>query len=129
MISVIFPLIVMDATPKDRCINNNKVRTLNGNDNGSQTKVCATNLLPSTPIRAKDQHQSRSNQLTVPAPEDGSVLKKVISFTFDQMNNVESATEKETRLPFVPERLHFSAYEQFKGEFILPSFVLLDNLQ
>ena len=53
----------------------------------------------------------------MPSPEDGSVLKKVISFTLDQMNNADGATEKAARPSFVPEKLHFSAYEQFKGEF------------
>lgn len=52
----------------------------------------------------------------MPVPEDGSVLKKVISFTFDQMNNVDCVTEKAARPSFVPEKLHFSAYEQFKGK-------------
>lgn len=53
----------------------------------------------------------------MPAPEDGNVLKKVISFTLDQINNADCATEKVARPSFVPEKLHFSAYEQFKGKF------------
>lgn len=55
----------------------------------------------------------------MPSPEDGSVLKKVISFTLDQMNNADDATEKAARPSFVPEKLDFNAYEQFKGELTL----------
>lgn len=62
----------------------------------------------------------------MPAPEDGSVLKKVISFTFDQTNNVDCMTEKATRPSFVPEKLHFSAYEQFKGKLMFKIRIYCD---
>lgn len=123
-----FWLAVIDATPKDRCINNNNVRTPNGNHYGNQQpNGFVSNVTATAPIQipircTKGQHQSNSNQVTMPAPEDGSVLKKVISFTLDQMNNADGTTEKtssssSSRPSFVPEKLHFSAYEQFKGEF------------
>lgn len=81
------------------------------------------------PNRTKGQHQSNSNSVTMPAPEDGNVLKKVISFTLDQMNNGDGAIEKPSRPSFVPEKLHFSAYEQFKGEFtIYISLTLLTSI-
>lgn len=101
---------VIDATPKDRCINNNNVRTPNSNYNNSQPSNFAPNI---TPIR-KGQHQS--NPVAIQAPEDGNVLKKVISFTLDQMNSTDCVTEQTARPSFVPEKLHFSAYEQFKGK-------------
>lgn len=114
----------MDATtPKDRCINNNNIRTLNGN----QQNICVpSNVTPSTAPslqRGKGQQhqQHQSNSVTMPAPEDGNVLKKVISFTLDQMNNAE----KTTRPTFVPEKLHFSAYEQFKGNILYIHFVFV----
>lgn len=112
--NIFLPSTVIDASPKDLCINNNNVQTLNGNHYNNQQNIFVPNL---TPIRTKGQHQS--NAVTMPAPEDGSVLKKVISFTLDQMTNADCATEKATRPSFVPEKLHFSAYEQFKGMLIL----------
>lgn len=107
-------MTVIDATtPKDRCINNNNIRTLNGNHQGNQQNLCVpSNVAPSLQRGKGQQHQQlQSNLVTMPAPEDGNVLKKVISFTLDQMSNAE----KTTRPTFVPEKLHFSAYEQFKG--------------
>lgn len=116
--------------PKDRCINNNNLRTPNGNHNGThngnQANIFVPNAAAVIPtiatIQAKGQqqqqqspHQHQSNSTTFAVPEDGSVLKKVISFTLDQMKNAEKST---TRPSFVPEKLHFSAYEQFKGKFI-----------
>lgn len=96
---------------KDRCINNNNVLTPNGNHyNSYQPNI----VIPNTQPHNKGQHQS--NAVTMPAPEDGNVLKKVISFTLDQMTYTDCVTEKATRLSFVPEKLHFSAYEQFKGK-------------
>lgn len=102
-------MTVIDATPTDQCINNNNIRT--PNHYGNQPNIFVSTV---TPIQTKGQHQS--NPVTIPAqPEDGSVLKKVISFTLDQINNADCATEKAARPSFVPEKLHFSAYEQFKG--------------
>lgn len=118
-----FYLTVIEAMPKDRCINNNNLRTPNGNHNGNQANIFVPNAAAVIPtiatIPAKGQQQQQHNQhqsstTTFAAPEDGSVLKKVISFTLDQMKNAES---KSTARPsFVPEKLHFSAYEQFKGK-------------
>lgn len=105
---------VIDTTPKDHCLNNNNIRTQNGNHYVNPPNICVPNVTPATPIRTKDQHQS--NAVTMPAPEDG-VLKKIISFTLSQTNNADCATEKVARPSFVPEKLHFSAYEQFKGKF------------
>lgn len=99
--------------PKDRCINNNNLRTPNGN----QANIFGSNapVMPTiATIQAKGpQQQHQSISTTFPTPEDGNVLKKVISFTLDQMKNAEKST---TRPAFVPEKLHFSAYEQFKGK-------------
>lgn len=122
-----FYLTVIEAMPKDRCINNNNLRTPNGNHNGNQANIFVPNAAAVIPtiatIPAKGQQQQsqqqqhnqhQSSTTTFAAPEDGSVLKKVISFTLDQMKNAES---KSTARPsFVPEKLHFSAYEQFKGK-------------
>lgn len=114
--------------PKDRCINNNNLRTPNGNHNGNQANMFVPNAAAVMPaiatIPAKGQQQQQQQQqhnqhqsstTTFAAPEDGSVLKKVISFTLDQMKNAESKSTA-TRPSFVPEKLHFSAYEQFKGK-------------
>lgn len=122
-----FYLTVIEAMPKDRCINNNNLRTPNGNHNGNQANMFVPNAAAVIPtiatIPAKgqqqpqqqqhNQHQSSTTTFAA-APEDGSVLKKVISFTLDQMKNAESKST--TRPSFVPEKLHFSAYEQFKGK-------------
>lgn len=111
--------------PKDRCINNNNLRTPNGNHNGThngnQANIFVPNAAAVIPTIAtiqpkgqqQQQPQHQSNSTTFAVPEDGSVLKKVISFTLDQMKNAEKST---TRPSFVPEKLHFSAYEQFKGK-------------
>lgn len=119
----IFSLFI-DASLKDRCINNNNVRTPNGNHYSNQPNIFVTNIAATAPINTKGQHQS--NAVTMPAPEDGSVLKKVISFTFDQTNNVDCMTEKATRPSFVPEKLHFSAYEQFKGKLMFKIRIYCD---
>lgn len=108
-------MTVIDATPKDHCINNNNIRTLNGNHYGNQPNIFVSTVTPATPIQTKGQHQSNPVTIPVAPPEDGNVLKKVISFTLDQINNADCATEKTARPSFVPEKLHFSAYEQFKG--------------
>lgn len=87
---------------------------MNGNFHSNQANMCISNVTPSTESLEYGKGQPhQSNSLTMPAPEDGNVLKKVISFTLDQMNNAE----KVTRPIFVPEKLHFSTYEQFKGKF------------
>lgn len=117
-------LLCIDASLKDRCINNNNVRTPNGNHYSNQPNIFVTNIAATAPINTKGQHQS--NAVTMPAPEDGSVLKKVISFTFDQTNNVDCMTEKATRPSFVPEKLHFSAYEQFKGKLMFKIRIYCD---
>lgn len=100
---------VIDTPSKDRCINNNNVRTPNGNHHYNHQQK--------EQLRIKGQHQS--NALTMRTLEDGNVLKKVITFTLE--NNGEYATTpttcKTTRPSFVPEKLHFSAYDQFEGEF------------
>lgn len=87
--------------------------------------IFVQNSSPITPIRSQQatdaqhyQPTEQPNTMTVSTPEDGNVLKKVISFTIEQMNNGEHATSnKSTRPTFVPEKLNFSAYEQFEGEF------------
>lgn len=105
-------MTVIDAAPKDRCINNNNVRVPNGNHLGSQPNQFSSNIAAAT---TQNQSKDPIQSVTMPTPLDGSVLKKVISFTLDQMNSGESATEREARPSFVPEKLHFSHYGQFKG--------------
>lgn len=105
--------------PKDRCINNNNLRTPNGNQpnifvsNATVMPTIATIQAKGQQQQQPQQQQHQSNSTTYPTAEDGNVLKKVISFTLDQMKNAEKST---TRPAFVPEKLHFSAYEQFKGK-------------
>lgn len=114
----LFSLTVIDTSePRDCCINNNNIRTLNGNHHSQPNNCVPNSALPNTVSLHRGKSQPQSNSVTMPAPEDGNVLKKVISFTLDQINNAE----KTARPSFVPEKLHFSAYEQFKGK--LSSFV------
>lgn len=114
---------VIDATPKDHCINNNNVRTPNGNHLGSQTGVFVSSVNTATLNPTKALHQPVS--VPVQVPEDGNVLKKVISYTLDQLNNAENVSEKISRPSCIPQKLHFSAYEQFKGEPTFTSFLFL----
>lgn len=104
---------VVDEPISDRCINNNNLRTPNGNHYNNQLNAFVSSI---TPICTKNQQPT--NLVTVAVPEDGNVLKKVITFTLDQKNNADYVNEKTSRPTFVPEKLHFSAYQQFKGEFI-----------
>lgn len=100
------------------------MRTPNGNNLGSQTGIFVSSVNTATSNPTKGLHQPVS--VPVPALEDGNVLKKVISYTLDQLNNAENVSEKISRPSCIPQKLHFSAYEQFKGEpmFISQSFYL-----
>lgn len=80
-------------------------------------------LTPTTPVPAVSSPLSAQSQLTdgqtLPSaqltPEDGNVLKKIVSFTVEKIHS-ENATVKVSRPSYVPEKLNFSAYERFEGE-------------
>lgn len=71
------------------------------------------NVTPIGPLRPKGQFLQTA--MTKQTLEDGNVLKKVISFTLEQMNNGDNLC-KSTRPIFVPEKLRFSEYNQFEGK-------------
>lgn len=48
--------------------------------------------------------------------EDGSVLKKIVSFTLDKISNAENSVIKAARPSYVPEKLNFTEYERFEGK-------------
>lgn len=102
--------------------NNNCTKAINGNGP-------LITYTPATPLSqpAMQRPQKHSNAMPAAmqsATEDGSVMKKIISLSMEQFNNIENsigkatATVTATRPDFVPEKLNFSAYEQFEGEFI-----------
>lgn len=126
---------VYDSPPsKDICINNNNVHTPNGNFYNQQQQPqqqpqqqqsnvvgkLIENITPIGPLRPKGQ--LIANAMTKQTLEDGNVLKKVISFTLEQMSNGDNQTTnnicKISRPNFVPEKIRFSEYNQFEGESI-----------
>lgn len=126
---------VYETPSKDLCINNNNVHTPNGNfynqqqqhqhQQQQQSNVVGKlieNVAPIGPLRPKAQ--LIANAMTKQTHEDGNVLKKVISFTLEQMSNGDNNQTtnnicKISRPNFVPEKLRFSEYNQFEGEFTL----------
>lgn len=102
--------------------NNNCTKAINGN-------APLITYTPATPqsqlaVQRTQQHSNAMPAAMQSATEDGSVMKKIISLSMEQFNNIENSIGKATstvtatRPDFVPEKLHFSAYEQFEGEFI-----------
>lgn len=111
-----FLLAVNEMPPStNRCINNNDARVLNGNQLTS--KGGTLNTVPVLQSQQQQQEEHSSNVIILPTPEDGSVLKKIVSFTVEQKNTAEHSASKATCPTFVPEKLNFSAYERFEGTF------------
>lgn len=105
------------------CTNNNSTKAINGN----VPLITNTQATPPTSQpalqRPPQKHSNTMPAAMQSATEDGSVMKKIISLSVEQFNNIEnsigkvaSTTVTQTRPVFV-EKLHFSAYEQFEGEF------------
>lgn len=77
-------------------------------------------------LQQPQQLQHQLNTMPSSTPEDGNVLKKIISISVEQFNNTEHSASKSvaaTRPTFVPEKLNFSAYERFEGKFIFMDHV------
>lgn len=136
--NVIFYCFAEPKTPAT-----NRIIVNNNNSNNISTKAIngTTPLImytAATPSSQQTLHRPQKQSNAIPtamqsATEDGSVMKKIISLSVEQFNNIENSkamsTVTATRPVFVPEKLHFSAYEQFEGEFIaFRSFVWIFSL-
>lgn len=105
--------------------NNNCSKAINGNI----PLITYSSMTPPGPGTIVHHQQSPKTPTAMPpsGADDGNVLKKIITLSVEQFNNVEnsmgktmaSVSKTNTRPAFVPEKLHFSAYEQFEGEFIV----------
>lgn len=82
--------------------------------NPLQTDTQLTPTTPQPPTTLALQQPEGLGQMPL-TPEDGSVLKKIVSFTVEKIHS-ENATAKLSRPSYVPEKLNFSAYERFEGE-------------
>lgn len=81
--------------------------------NPVQTDTQLTPTTPQPPTTLALQPEGPGQ--TPLTPEDGSVLKKIVSFTVEKIHS-ENAMAKLSRPSYVPEKLNFSAYERFEGE-------------
>lgn len=77
------------------------------------TPTTPASLPSSAPTQLPDNQTLQAT--TTLTPEDGNVLKKIVSFTVEKIHS-ENATVKVSRPSYVPEKLNFSAYERFEGE-------------
>lgn len=70
-----------------------------------------------------EQQQTVTAQKTSSNGSGSKVLQRVISLTTANHNDSNNFTKQTTKPSFIPEKLQFSAYEKFEGEF----FTLLIN--
>lgn len=114
--------IIVNNNANNNHTNNTCTKTINGN-----VPLIAFTA-PTPPTQQKHRQQKHSNAMPTAmqsSTDDGSVMKKIISISVEQFNNIENSMGKAAPMPvtttrpdFVPEKLHFSAYEQFEGEFV-----------
>lgn len=106
-----------DSPARERCINNNNIQTPNGNHYNQRPAIYIENSSQVVTPKRQKGHNGL-NPMQMPLYDDNNVLKKVSNLEQLHHGGGYSTTPvgKTTRI-YVPEKLHFSAYDRFEGKY------------